>query len=94
MKSYFLELTSSGTADFVALDFSGAKEVLLFCTSSNGGATTLDGKIVSEPFANAQGFALGSQMIQPTIVHSTDDRLYWVSTGAYSATLQVWMVMR
>ena len=93
MKSHFLEVTSGGTSDFVALDFSGAKEVLLFCTSSNGGAGELDGKIVNEPYADAHGFALGSQMLQPTIVHSTDNRLYWVSSGGYAAGLQVWVVM-
>jgi len=90
LKSHFFEFTSSGTTDFVALDFSGARQVVLSVTSSN---QPYDGKIVNEPFANAQGFSLGST-IQPIVVSSTDDRLYWVSNGAFNAVLQVWVVMR
>ncbi len=89
MKSYFLEFTSSGVNDFVAMDFSGARQVVLSVTSAN---QDLDGRIVNEPFTNSQGLSLGSST-QPLVVTSTDDRLYWVSNGGFNAILQVWMVM-
>jgi len=94
LKSEFYEITSASNTDFQPLDLSGAREVVLYCTSSNGGADVFDGKITNEPYANSAGFALGKQMLQPTVVHSTDDRLFWVSTGAYSAVLQVWVIRR
>jgi hypothetical protein len=94
-RSEFHQLTSSSQTDFVALDFSGAREVLVYCSSTNNGdANESDGSLTNQ-LRNTQAAAEGVPLyakFAPIVIHSTDDRLYWVSNGGFAAVLHVWVM--
>jgi len=87
LKSEFRTYTSQNAADFVPMDFAGAREVMIQIE-----ATTADGLIVNEPYANSEGLKLYAGNVTPIRVASSDDRLYFVSGGASVATVYVWIV--
>tara|TARA_R100000734_G_C3240014_1_gene44998 strand:+ start:272 stop:550 length:279 start_codon:yes stop_codon:yes gene_type:complete len=90
MRSEFYEIVSTSETDFQPIDLSGAREVVMILDKA--GAVDL-GFITNEPFANSLRFPIyQSQEAQPLVVHSTDDRLYFVSSQEGECKLYVWVI--
>ncbi len=87
-QSDFKIVTSNGAGHYVPLDFQGAREVVLRATTG-----TMNGFITDVPVIGAgRQFIINAGDI-PLVIHSTDDRLYWVSeTADTAANLQVWLI--
>ena len=87
-KSEFYQLSSSGPTDFVPIDLSGAREVVFACTAFGGKS---DAMLCKEPTAGSDKLTVGVD--KPSlVVHSTDDRLFFVAREAAGADLDVWII--
>ncbi len=85
-KSEFYTITSQGEADFQPIDLTGAREVVFV----NGGA--VNGFLTDQPQAASARIPINTTF-NPLVVHSTDGRLYWVSSfPADAAVLSVWVI--
>ena len=85
-KSEFYEIVSTGVSDFQPLDLSGAFEVVLKVSGVSGFLT-------DEPYSGSPRLSIGPT--EPLLViHSTDDRLFWVSSEASNSTLEAWVIRR
>jgi len=88
LRSEFYIVTSSGVGDYQPIDLSGAREVV-FRMNPN----TADGWL-----SNQQSLGGGVEMAlfatdQPIVMHSNDDRLWFVSQDAVTpANLYVWVI--
>jgi len=90
MRSEFYEITSTSTTDYQPIDLSGAREVVMVLDKA--GAVDL-GFITNEPFANSPRFPIyASQEVPPIVVHSTDNRLYFVASQEGECKLYVWVI--
>ena len=90
LRSEFLTITSTGLADYVALDVSGAVETVF-----NLRFGSADGFLTNEPYAGSPRLhILDTQGNKPLVTRSNDNRLYWVSSQAADATLEVWIIRR
>lgn len=88
-KSEFYQLSSSGPTDFVPIDLSGAREVVFKCTAFGGKS---DAQLCKEPTAGSDKFTIPVAETAPLVVHSTDDRLFFVAREAAGADLDVWII--
>ena len=84
MKSEFYDVVSTSAADYQPLDLSGSIEVVIKVHSA--------GRLTDEPFDGSNGIPL-APTDPPRVVHSTDDRLFFVS-DAGTATAFVWVIRR
>lgn len=90
MRSEFYEITSTSTTDYQPIDLSGAREVVMVLDKS----VAVDlGFITNEPFANSPRFPIYQTPDMPSmVVHSTDNRLYFVSSQEGECKLYVWVI--
>lgn len=85
-KSEFYSITSTSDDDFQPVDLTGAREVVLI----NGSA--VDGFLTNQPQAGSDRIPLNTTF-DPLVIHSTDGRLYWVSSLAgQTAVLTLWII--
>ena len=90
LNSEFYTVTSTSTTDFRPLDFRGAREVVLMLDKSVAGGL---GFITNEPFAGSPQFPIyRTDDMPPLVVHSSDDRLYFVAGAEAETVLYVWVV--
>lgn len=85
-KSEFYQVVSSGVADFQPVDLSGAFEVVMKVSAA--------GSLHDIPASTGEAGMPLSPTDPPLVIHSTDDRLYFVSDVAGGATLYVWVIRR
>lgn len=87
LKSNFYDITSTGADDFQPIDLDGALEVVFTVGSNNG-------RITDDPYdGGTQGISIKTTD-PPLVVHSTDDRLFFVSDGGGNSTLNIWVMRR
>ncbi len=88
LRSEFYIISSNDNTDYQSVDLSGAREVAFMVDTSLG----TSGYLTNEPFANSDRFYLSANMTMPLVVHSNDDRLFWVSEAGARAQLYVWVI--
>jgi len=92
MRSEFYTITSTSTTDFQPIDLSGSREVVMVLNKDVAGTS---GFISNEPFTSDARFAItATQDMPPLVVHSTDDRLYFVAGTNNETVLYVWVIRR
>ena len=90
MRSEFYTITSTSTTDFQPIDLSGAREVVMVLDKA--GAVDL-GFLSNDPFVSDARFPIyASQEAPALVVHSTDNRLYFVSSQNGECNLFVWVI--
>lgn len=85
-KSEFYEIIDKDGGAYLPIDLSGAIEVVLAIEPTVG----VGGSICKEPLTGSPRFPI-TEANSPYVVHSTDDRLYFIGNGA-GATLCVWVI--
>ena len=85
-KSEFYDVVSSAVDDYQPVDLSGAFEVVLKVSAA--------GRLTDIPGATGEVGMPLSPTDPPLVIHSTDDRLYFVSDAVGGASLYVWVIRR
>lgn len=88
LRSEFYTVSSNDNGDYQSIDLSGAREVSFMVDTALGNG----GFLTNEPYANSDRFLLSANMNTALVVHSNDDRLFWVAEGAGRAQLYVWVI--
>lgn len=90
MRSEFFTITSTSITDFQPIDLSGAREVVMVLNKDLAGTS---GFISNDPFVSDARFPItATQDMPPLVVHSTDNRLYFVAGTNNETVLYVWVI--